>query len=471
MSESLVKHALKYEGLGCFVLPINPQTKQPHVKWAYRKKEKPTPDEIKEWWGIWPNANVGIATGEMSDIDVVDLDGPEAKERFEALCGIPETIMQTTGRAEGGLHLWFKHNGSNHRNFAGKGDNKGIDFKTNGGFVVAAPSVHKSGRTYQFGDVDPLEHGFDDLLEMPEEVAEFFKTQNGGNSDREPITLEPVENGARNDTLTRIVGKWISQRLDRETVLLAAHGWNSNLDEPLNDKEVLTIVESVFRTHERNHPHENKAATRETLKTYHCTDLGNAERFAYHHREEARYCHPQKKWFSWNGKHWQPDAEGLVNQLCKQTTRFIYSEAARAKDGETRKALGKWAAASESAYRQRAMVQLAKSEPGVPVLPEELDRDKWLLNVNSGTLNLKTGKLQPHRKDDLITKLTPINYDPDALCPKWIDFLSRVMKGKQSLVNYLWRVAGYTLTGDAGEQCLFLLSLKRVMALETISPG
>jgi putative DNA primase/helicase len=53
--------------------------------------------------------------------------------------------------------------------------------------------------------------------------------------------------------------------------------------------------------------------------------------------------------------------------------------------------------------------------------------------------------------------LIPIDYDPDAYCPKWIDFLDLVMKGNQRLKDYLWRVAGYTLTGDAGEQCLFLL--------------
>ena len=90
-------------------------------------------------------------------------------------------------------------------------------------------------------------------------------------------------------------------------------------------------------------------------------------------------------------------------------------------------------------------------------MQEELDCDQWLLNLNNGTLNLKTGELQPHRKEDLITKFIPIDCDPDAYCPKWIDFLDLVMNGNQKLKDYLWRVAGYTLTGDAGEQCLFLL--------------
>jgi putative DNA primase/helicase len=455
--DTLVNFALQYERLGWFVLPIRAIEKQPIVKWAHRKNQRPTPMEIKDWFGRFKDARIGIATGAPSGVDVVDLDGPQAKERFEALYGIPETIKQSTGRTEGGVHLFFKHNGNGLRCHAGKKENKGIDLRTDGGIVVLAPSPYGSGKHYRWININPAEDGLNDLLEMPPDVIKHFKNEDGGNPERKPITLKPVENGARNDTLTRIVGKWISQGVNRETVLLAANGWNSNLDEPLSNKEVMTTVESVFRTHERNHPEEKPCPPREIQRSYHCTDLGNAERFADHHREEIRYCHPQKKWLYWNGKHWQPDTEGRINQLSKETARFIYSEASSAKDSETRKTFGKWAATSESAYRQRAMVELAKSESGIPVLPEKLDNNKFLLNVNNGTLNLKSGELLPHRKEDLITRLVPIDYNSDAYCPKWIDFLSQVMKGNQGLVNYLWRVAGYTLTGDAGEQCLFLL--------------
>jgi putative DNA primase/helicase len=202
---------------------------------------------------------------------------------------------------------------------------------------------------------------------------------------------------------------------------------------------------------------ETKDAEARTSRNYRCTDIGNGERFADQHRDEVRYCRLQKKWLVWNGKRWQPDEEGLVNQRAKQTARSIYSEVAGVNDSARRKELAKWAASSEAAYRQRAMIEMAKSESGIPVLPDELDRDEWLLNVNNGTLSLKTGEVLPHRKEDLITKFIPINYDPDAYCPKWIDFLSQVIKGNQQLIDYLWRVAGYTLTGDAGEQCLFLL--------------
>jgi hypothetical protein len=254
MSSTLLNDALKYKRLGWFVLPVHRVEKRPLIKWAHRKDKRPTVEEIREWYKRWPSARIGIATGKPSGFDVVDLDGPQARERFDALYGTPETIRADTGRTDGGVHLFFKHNGHGLRSLAGKDENRGIDLKTDGGFVVVAPSPHKSGKHYQWSNINPGEYGLDDLLEMPPEIIEHFKKQNRGSLERNPITFEPVENGARNETLARIVGKWISQGLDRETALLAANGWNSKLDEPLCNKEVLTTVESIFRTHERNHP-------------------------------------------------------------------------------------------------------------------------------------------------------------------------------------------------------------------------
>jgi hypothetical protein len=205
--EPLVNFALEYQRLGWFVLPVHPSEKKPLVKWAYRKDQRPTPEEITGWFEEWSDARIGVATGKFSGFDVVDLDGPRARERFEALYGMPETIKQSTGRVEGGLHLFFKHNGNGLRCHTGKVENQGIDLRTDGGIVVLAPSPHKSGNHYQWSNINPIEDGFDDLLEMPSEIIEHFKGQNGGRRERTPIALDPVERGARNDTLTRLVGK------------------------------------------------------------------------------------------------------------------------------------------------------------------------------------------------------------------------------------------------------------------------
>jgi putative DNA primase/helicase len=85
-----------------------------------------------------------------------------------------------------------------------------------------------------------------------------------------------------------------------------------------------------------------------------------------------------------------------------------------------------WALKSESAPRINAMLDLARSEPGIPILPGMLDRDGWLLNCVNGTLELKTGTLREHRREDLITKLCPTEYHADAPCPTWEKFLTDV---------------------------------------------
>lgn len=100
------------------------------------------------------------------------------------------------------------------------------------------------------------------------------------------------------------------------------------------------------------------------------------------------------------------------------------------------------------------MLELLKAE--VPIVPEKLDRDPWLLNVQNGILNLRTGEMDRHNAHLYITKLAPVKYDPDATCPMWLSFLDRVMVGNKDLVVFLQQAVGYALTGDVGEQTLFI---------------
>src|SRR5262249_87054 len=81
--------------------------------------------------------------------------------------------------------------------------------------------------------------------------------------------------------------------------------------------------------------------------------------------------------------------------------------------------------------------------------------DPFLLNVLNGTIDLRTGKLREHRREDHLTKLAPVKYDPDATCPLWLKFLHRIMDGNTDLIEYLQRVVGYCLTGDVSEQAMW----------------
>jgi putative DNA primase/helicase len=119
----------------------------------------------------------------------------------------------------------------------------------------------------------------------------------------------------------------------------------------------------------------------------------------------------------------------------------------------------KWAIESESAKRINAMLDLARSEPGIPILPEQFDADPWLLNCPNGTLDLRTGQLREHRREDYITKLCPTSYDAAALCPTWERFLEAVFPNDEDepdleLIRFVQRLLGRCLTGDVTEQVL-----------------
>jgi putative DNA primase/helicase len=187
---------------------------------------------------------------------------------------------------------------------------------------------------------------------------------------------------------------------------------------------------------------------------FHPTDLGNSERFTARHGQDVRFCYQWGKWLVWTGARWERDESGKVERLAKETVRGIYLEAHEQDDEGARKALARHAERSEAERRIRAMLELAKSE--VPISPEELDRDPWKLNTLNGTVDLVgSGDLMDHRREDFITKLAPVEYDPEAPAPAWDAFLERVLPSEE-LRSFVQRAVGYSLTGATSEQCMFI---------------
>ena len=174
------------------------------------------------------------------------------------------------------------------------------------------------------------------------------------------------------------------------------------------------------------------------------TDGGNAERFAAEHGHEVRYCHAWGKWLVWDGQRWAIDDRGRLHQLAKDTARGMLGEAATEIDDEKRKNMQKRALTTDSRPRREAMIALAASEDGIPVIPDELDLDPWLLNVQNGTIDLRIGELLLHRREDLITKLAPVDYNPAATAPRWLQFLEEVMPDPD-LRRFVQAAVGYSL--------------------------
>lgn len=150
--------ATQYLTLGWSVIPLEPRGKRPAVidagppekrmPWECYQTRQTRPDEVERWSLRWPDANIGIVAGAVSGVIVADFDGPEGAE-LKATREIPPTPTARTGK---GWHVFFKHPGGEVRNFARK--LPGLDLRGDGGYVVAAPSIHGNGSVYAW-EVSP----------------------------------------------------------------------------------------------------------------------------------------------------------------------------------------------------------------------------------------------------------------------------------------------------------------------------
>ncbi len=195
----------------------------------------------------------------------------------------------------------------------------------------------------------------------------------------------------------------------------------------------------------------------EKQRCFDLTDAGNAARFAHYHQSRLRYWGEWDQWLCWDGRRWKsvrPKEE--VAAAAIEVTEHIEREAivTRRKDPDMAEVLKEWAAKSRSIQRISAMYDLARSLPKLRISTEQLDRETYLLTVENGTLDLRSGELRPHRQEDLLTQLAPVVYDPDAKCPRWDRFVAEVFEPNPDAAVFVQRYGGYSLTGDTSAQCL-----------------
>ena len=186
---------------------------------------------------------------------------------------------------------------------------------------------------------------------------------------------------------------------------------------------------------------------------YEYTDLGNAYRLAERHGDKLLYCDLWKCWLTWDDKRWTRDQQLDVETYAHETIERLYQDAWKTKDKEQ----SKFALKCQSDRAITAMVKRARALARFKAMPEQFDGQPWLFNVENGTIDLKTGRLRDHRREDYLTQLCPVAYDPTATAPTWERFLLDIMAGNRNLVAFLCRAVGYCLTGIVSERVLFVL--------------
>jgi putative DNA primase/helicase len=435
--------ATDYHRGGWCPIPIKKGSKQTALGQLAPYLSRPaTAEELRSW--SW--SGVGIVTGRLSGVLVLDIDGPEGEAELQKH-GHPVTPMVRT--ASGGLHLYFKHPDQHVR--TGIRVAPGLDLKAAGGYVVAPPSVGSNGHPYEWL-VSPEEA---ELADPPPWLLQLLGRERS-KGPAAPVG-ELIPPGERNKALASLAGTMRRRGMGEGEIAAALQVTNEQrCQPPLEGEEVEKIAASVARYEPADNfvsISANGHGTPSPPRGYNLTDLGNSERFIAHHGENVRYCYLWGKWLVWNGARWERDDAGRVHRLAKKTVRSMYGEASDAEDEERRKAVAKHASRSEGADKIKAMLELARSE--VPVAPDELDSDPWLLNASNGTIDLRTGELRAHGREDLITKLAPVEYDPNATAPTWEAFLERVLPGGE-LRAFVRRAVGYSATGDTSEQVMLI---------------
>ena len=243
----LLTYALKYATeYGWAVFPVSATTKKPLTPHGCKDAKK-DPGAIRAWWKRHPDASIGVATGTMSNLIVIDedidedkgLNGYQEVTQWERINGdLPETVRAITGR--GGAHLYFKYTGKDIKNRAGILE--GVDVRGEGGYVIAPPSYHPNGTQYQWEE-DPEETPF---AEIDDTVKKFLEI--GHTSALTTFKLpQVIPSGQRNATLYKLACSLQARGLEDDTILETVIKENQTKCEiPLSADEVNTIVQSAL---------------------------------------------------------------------------------------------------------------------------------------------------------------------------------------------------------------------------------
>lgn len=253
MKNAFLHHALELAAWGMSIHPLRPREKLPLLK-GWQEKASAEPDRIETYWAEYPNANIGVCTGAVSNIFVLDVDGDEGLQSLSALekrhGTLPLTLEADTG--SGGKHYYFKWPREMDIRNSVKQLGAGLDIRGNGGYVVAPPSLHPNGNQYEWSALSG-----DQPVDAPKWLLELINNKAGkdqaignpshGVTDWGALSQE-IPEGARNNTLVRVAGKLISLNLDPYLVQTLVLGLNQyRCCPPLEEVEVIKIVENICK--------------------------------------------------------------------------------------------------------------------------------------------------------------------------------------------------------------------------------
>ena len=195
-----------------------------------------------------------------------------------------------------------------------------------------------------------------------------------------------------------------------------------------------------------------------TNPRYESFQIGNSRMFVDYYRRIILMNDTRNCWYIYDGRVWRPDIHSLkISDMAKKfhDDLLVFANSITSEDTRNR-FLKRVDALDQKKYRD-IMIKDSGSDSDISVRMEAFDRDKYLFNAHNGTIDLRTMEFRPHTPTDLLTKMTEVDYDPEATCPRWISFMDEVMEGDQDRIRYLQKAIGYAMSGDTRLECMFIL--------------
>ena len=474
----MIDSALAYAGRGWYIIPLHSidadgnctcgktgcssPAKHPVASLCPNGLKNASVNEaVLRSWFENQNRNIGIVTGKISGITILDCDNHKGGDVslnnlvFDDNSNASvNTLYSLTGN---GVHYFYKYTPlKNSVNKLGQG----LDIRGDGGYIVAPPSIHANGRAYEF------EHDLP-LIDFPQEWIDILnapknRINSNGSNNGNGVHIPPVKNyqvpdsihdGGRNDALASMAGKMHFDGFSLssiETVLLIE---NKRLcSPPLSDDEVRKIARSINRNYSPG------VVYTQPIQDDHIEnwdDVTIAKLFVRDNQEFLRFNPEAKKWFAWTGSHWELDKGDLTIKKAAEFSQDLYRRVPNMVNTSAQmKDANRQVARSNSNAGLKAFFDLSKSY--LSVSQSNFDQNHYLLNVKNGTIDLKTGNLLPHNPNDFITRVCSFDYDKYAKIQAYKGFLESIQP-ELEVRNFIRRSLGYSLLGIARERAFWIL--------------
>jgi len=511
----LLEAARKYVKDGYSIIPIKKGEKRPSINWDIYQNRLPLENELCDWFENTTN-QIGIVTGCVSGgLFILDFDGENWLESCtEFLTRFGEFVDSLIVQAGSGKpHVYgicpdmpkdLTRKVKKYFDAEGKIIGE-VEVRANNHQSLCPPSLHPSGGQYGFvNDIkSPVSISLEKLNEilvwmnegqkvnstpdtqsndMPPEVeltptqrrslAKFYVSRLAGQCRRGANRNDKGYELARSLNDIGMPVEEAEEFMKRFQALVPRVKLKDGIDDRYTIEEAIASLGSAYKN-PRGKPRipygffkidpetgkyleegEVTEPTIELLLSYPLTEAGNAQSFVALCDDQFCFIEEMKRWYRWDGVRWDEELdEAKMKMLEVMRTRGKY--VASIEDEEFRKAFKNWCKSSESNYRLEASLDIASSM--LVKRFSDFNTDPYLLACRNGVVDLKTGKFREAIAEDWLLKTNWVEYNHDVQCLRWLRFLDEIFKGNQKVIDYIQRVVGYTLTGEIGEQCLFML--------------